>query len=141
MVDIVGDAHAVVQAVEVVDGGEDVVHGDGAADEAVVVLLQGLLLAGLVQALVQNGAQLGKADLLVDAALGNVKAEEALSVHGAVGDDLDFLLVDGQVSHAHAGGLGGLGHLAGDLLAGGNEQLAGEGSPKFSECIICHRST
>ena len=54
MVDVIGHANAVVQTVQVVDGGEDVIHGDGAADQLIVTLFQQLLLlfhiaVGLIQ--------------------------------------------------------------------------------------------
>ena len=44
MVDIIGGANAVTQTVQVVDGGQDVLHGDGAADQLVVVAAEHFLL-------------------------------------------------------------------------------------------------
>ena len=69
MVDIIGGADAVAQTVQVVDRGQDIVDGDGTANEQVVILLQALhdlLGAGGV---IKDLAQLLEAAALVDAAL------------------------------------------------------------------------
>ncbi len=127
VVDVIGDPDAVIQPVEVVDRGEDIVHPHGAADELVAVLgQQGLLLLGVAR-LIEDGADAVKADTLVDAAGGDVEIEEVRGVHRAVGDDLALLAVELEIHDADAGGLGGLGARAVDALAGGDEQLAGEG--------------
>ena len=44
VVDVVGRADTVAKAQQVVDGSEDVIDGDGAADQNIVILAQQLLL-------------------------------------------------------------------------------------------------
>ena len=124
MVDVVGGAKAVAQVVQIVHRGEDVVHRHRLGNKLVVVSAQKLLLLLHVLRLVQNGAQLGKADALVDAALGRVEREELLRVHRAVGEHLHFPVVHRQVHKAHARGLGGCGGLLGHLFARCHQQLA-----------------
>ena len=132
MVDLVGGAHAVVQAQHVVDRGEDIVHRDGAADQLVAVFAQQLLLLLRVGGGVQDLADAGQAGALVDAGLLlHVEAEEGLGVHTAVGDDdeghrVPHLLVDQHLDAGDAGGVDLLGLGAVDLLAVCDQQLAGQ---------------
>ena len=141
MVDIIGGADAVAQTVQVVDRGQDIVDGDGTANEQVVILLQALhdlLGAGGV---IKDLAQLLEAAALVDAALldihtlecGVVAVDDGLCVHAAVGDDLDLVglilhgIIDLQHDQIHAGSIDLLSQLAVDLLVGLDKDLAGEG--------------
>ena len=127
MVDIVGGADAVAQAIQVVDGGQDIGDGEGAADQLVVVAAEQLLLLFGIAGGVQDLAQLFKGAALVDAALLHVKGEERLGVHAAVGDDLDRLAFDGDGDQVDTGGVGLLGLGAGDLLPCLDQQFAGQG--------------
>ena len=133
MVDFVGGADAVVQTDEVADGSKDVVHGDGAADQHVMVAAQQFLLLLGIGGGIQDLADLGKGSTLVDAARLHVEAEEGLGIHAAVGDNDDrggvFVLAlhpDGDAGHAGGIDLGGL--IVGDLLALGGQQFAGQRS-------------
>ena len=89
-----------------------------------MVFAQQFLLLVHILRLVQNGAQPGKADALVDAALGRVERKELFRVHRAVGEHLHFLAVHRQVHQAYARGLGGGGRLFAHLFARGGQQLA-----------------
>ena len=128
MVDIVAHADAEVQAVQVVDRGEDIVHGHGGADQQIVVLFQQLLLLGLIAGLLQNAAQLGKAYALVDAGFLYIKVKEGLGIHSAVGNHLHLVLANAQHHHGNTGAVGSLGGLTGDLFALGDENFTGERS-------------
>ena len=77
MVDVIGGADAVAQAVQIVDGRQDVGHGDGAADELVVVAAQQLLLLFHIRSGVEDLLDLLKGAALVDAALLDIEGEEA----------------------------------------------------------------
>ena len=127
MVDVVHRAHAVAQAVQVVDGCENIIHGDCFADETVTVFLQQLPLLVHIAGLVQDGAQFAEIDALVDAAFGCVKGEEIVGGNRAVGDDLDLLVVQRQIHQAHARFFGGHGSFRTDLFAGSAQQLARQG--------------
>ena len=134
VVDIIGGADAVAQAVQVVDGRQDVGDGDGAADQLVVVAAQHFLLFFHVRGGVQDLLDLVEGAALVDAALLHVEGEEALCIHTAIGDDLDLLglllqrILDLQHDQIHTGVVRLLGHLAGDLGTGLDQQLAGQRS-------------
>ena len=128
MVDIIGGANAVAQTVQVVDGGQDVLHGDGAADQLVMVAAEHFLLLLHIGGGVEDLLDLIKGAALVDAALLDIKGEEALCVHTAVGDDLDLLALDAQNNGIHTGSICLLGQLTGDLAIGLNDDLAGQGS-------------
>ena len=128
MVDVIGGADAVAQAVQIVDGRQDVGHGDGAADELVVVAAQQLLLLFHIRSGVEDLLDLLKGAALVDAALLDVEGEEALSVNTAIGDDLDLLALDVQHDDVDAGVVSGLSHLTGDLGILLDEQFAGQRS-------------
>ena len=132
MVDLIGGADAVVKAQQVVDGGKDVIDGDGAADQNIVVLAQQLLLLFHIGGGVEDLADLGKVGALIDTGLGlDVEAEEVLGVDAAVGDDNErtgllalLLNEDGNAGNTGVIDLLGLGHV--DLLALGGQQLAGQ---------------
>ena len=128
MVDIIGGANAVAQTVQVVDGGQDVLHSDGAADQLVMVAAEHFLLLLHIGGGVEDLLDLIKGAALVDAALLDIKGEEALCVHTAVGDDLDLLALDAQNNGIHTGGICLLGQLTGDLALGLNDDLASQGS-------------
>ena len=128
MVDVIGGADAVAQAVQIVDGRQDVGHGDGAADELVVVAAQQLLLLFHIRSGVEDLLDLLKGAALVDAALLDIEGEEALSVNTAIGDDLDLLALDVQHDDVDAGVVSGLSHLTGDLGILLDEQFAGQRS-------------
>ncbi|CDC29576.1 uncharacterized protein BN792_01787 [Faecalibacterium sp. CAG:82] len=144
VVDIIGGADAVAQAVQVVDGSQNVGHGDRTADQLVVVAAQHLFLLFHIGSGVQDLLDLVKGAALVDAALLDVKGEEALCVHTAVGDDLDVLLtllegiVHGQDDNIHTGGIGFLSQLAADLGASLHDQLPGQGSHDVLSGNITH---
>ena len=126
VVDVVGLADAVGQAVEVVDGGEDIVHHDVLGDQHVDVLADGVL-QGLALELLAQLLHVAAVHQLLDAHLGGVKVDVAADVHHAVGEDAHVLAVHLQqhADHAGVGDLAGL--VAGDDLAGLGQQLAGEG--------------
>ena len=132
MVDIIGGTNAVAQTVQVVDGGQDVLHGDGAADQLVVVAAEHFLLLLHIGGGVEDLLDLIKGAALVDAALLHVEGEEALCVHTAVGDDLDLLglflqgVLHLQHDQVHTGVVGLLSHLAGDLGIGLDQHFAGQ---------------
>ena len=128
MVDVIGGADAVAQAVQIVDGRQDVGHGDGAADELVVVAAQQLLLLFHIRSGVEDLLDLLKGAALVDAALLDIEGEEALSVNTAIGDDLDLLALDVQHDDIDAGVVSGLSQLTGDLGILLDEQFAGQRS-------------
>ena len=128
MVDVIGGADAVAQAVQIVDGRQDVGHGDGAADELVVVAAQHLLLLFHIRSGVEDLLDLLKGAALVDAALLDIEGEEALSVNTAIGDDLDLLALDVQHDDIDAGVVSGLSQLTGDLGILLDEQFAGQRS-------------
>ena len=142
MVDLIGDTDAVIQADQVVDGGKDIVHRDGAADQHVMVLAQQFLLLLGVRGGIKNLADLGKVGALVDTALGlHIKAEEGLRIHTAVGDDDDrrALLALALHQHDNAGHTGGI-DLVGfggvDLLPFGNQQFAGQGGDDILGSLV-----
>ena len=124
MIDIVDRPHAVRKAVQIVDGSQNIVHRNRLADELIAVFLQKLLLLVHVARLVQNGAQRGKIDALVDAARGGLERKEVVRVHNAVGNDLYFLILQREKYNAHTGGLGCGRRLGADLFARGAEQFA-----------------
>ena len=132
MVDIIGGADAVAQTVQVVDGSQNVGHGNGTADQLVVVAAQHLLLLFHIRSGIKDLLDLVEGAALVDAALLHVEGEEALCVHAAVGDDLDLLglflqgVLDLQHDQVHTGVVGLLSHLAGDLGIGLDQHLAGQ---------------
>ena len=142
MVDLIGHADAVVETQQVVDRSKDVVNGDGAADQNIVVLAQQLLLLLHIGGGVEDLADLGKVSTLVDAGLLlNIEAEEVLGIDTAVGDDDEGMrlltLVLDQNDHAgNTGGIDllGLGHI--DLLALGGQQLAGQGGDDILSRLI-----
>ena len=128
MVDVIGGAQALGQAVHIVDGGEDVVHGDVVGHQVGLAGAQGVLELCLALGGLQDFSQHTVADALVDAALGlGVEVHVLLDVHHAVGDDFDFLLPHGDNSHHDAGIVHGVGHFLGDGLAGLAHQLARRG--------------
>ncbi len=126
VVDVVGLADAVRQAVEVVDGGEHVVHHDVLGDQDVDVLADGVL-QGLAFKLLAQQLHVAAVDQLLDAHLGGVKVDVVADVHHAVGEDAHVLAVGLQRhgDHAGVGDLAGL--VAGDDLARLGQQLPGEG--------------
>ena len=132
MVDLIGGADAVIKAQQVVDGGKDVIDGNGTADQNIMVLAQQLLLLLHIGGGVEDLADLGKVGALIDTGLGlDVEAEEVLGVDAAVGDDNErtgllalLLNEDGNAGNAGVIDLLGLGHV--DLLALGGQQLAGQ---------------
>ena len=132
VVDIIGGADAVAQAVQVVDGSQNVGHGNGTADQLVVVAAQHFLLLFHIRSGIEDLLDLVEGAALVDAALLHVEREEALCVHAAVGDDLDLLglflqgVLDLQHDQVHTGVVGLLSHLAGDLGIGLDQHLAGQ---------------
>ena len=133
MVNLVRGADAVVKTQQIVDRCKDIVNGDGAADQNIVVLAQQLLLLLDIGGGVENLADFRKVGALVDASLSlNIEAEELLCVHAAVGDNdkgagLLALLLDQDDNAGNTGGVNllGLGHR--NLLTLGGQQLAGQG--------------
>ena len=132
VVDIIGGADAVAQAVQVVDGSQNVGHGNGAADQLVVVAAQHFLLLFHIRSGIEDLLDLVEGAALVDAALLHVEGEEALCVHAAVGDDLDLLglflqgVLHLQHDQVHTGVVGLLSHLTGDLGIGLDQHFAGQ---------------
>ena len=107
VVDVVRGAHAEGQAVEVVDGRHNVVHGDmlghqlvhAVTDEVEKVLLaQGIGLP-LVQQLLEHPA----AHLFGDAGLGGVEVHKLGHVHHAVREHLYHMHAGVEVVHLHHG--------------------------------------
>ena len=99
-----------------------------------MVAAQHFLLFFHVRGGVQDLLDLVEGAALVDAALLHVEGEEALCIHTAIGDDLDLLglllqrILDLQHDQIHTGVVRLLGHLAGDLGTGLDQQLAGQRS-------------
>ena len=129
VVDVVGAAHTVGHADQVVDRSEDVVHRDVLGQKRVALVLNGKfpVLFGpvLFLCLLQHRAEGGEVDLFLDAHRARIEIHEAGHVGRAVGEDLEFLAVDHQnrfVDRA-VGDLMGSG--AGQDLAGHGQDLAG----------------
>ena len=93
VVDIIGGADAVAQAVQIVDGSQNVGHGNGTADQLVVVAAQHFLLLFHIRSGIEDLLDLVEGAALVDAALLDIEGEEALSVNTAIGDDLATTLL------------------------------------------------
>ncbi len=126
MVDVVRLADAVGQAVEVVDGGEDVVDDDVLGDQHVDVLADGVL-ERLALVLLGERAHDDAAHELLHAELSGVEVDIAADIHHAVGEHAHVLAVDAQRhgEHARVGDPARVG--AGEHLPGLVQQLAGEG--------------
>ena len=129
VVDVVRGADVVGQTVQVVDGGHDVGHGDVVGDQLLLGAADRFLqLAALV--LLQQLAQHGEGDHLVDAHLRGVEAGEggeALLVHHVVGEYHHQLAVHVHHSPVHTSVVQLLGPLPGENLASLGDDLAGEG--------------
>ena len=69
VIDVVGVANAVSYAVEVVDGGEDIVDGDDVRNKLVSLLAKHILELLLTLSGVEDLAEQLEADVLADAAL------------------------------------------------------------------------
>ncbi len=127
MVDIVRLANAVRQAVEVVDGGKDVVRNDVLGDQDVDVLADGVLESLALKTLHQL-AHVDPVHEFLDTHLGGVKVDKAADIHHAVGEHANDLAALQLEHHADDAGVGDLARLvAGDDGAGLGEDLAGEG--------------
>src|SRR5699024_4618789 len=131
VVDLVGGADAVVKAEEVADRSEDIVNGDGAADQRVTVAAQKLLLFLRVRGGVKDLADFSKGGALIDAAFFHIKAEERLGVNAAVRNDdhRGRFLVLALHQNGDAGDAGAVDLLrlfGRDLFALGGEQFAGQ---------------
>ena len=126
MVDVVLDAHAVGQAVQVVDGSHDVGHGDVVGDQVLQAPADGLSqLVALV--LLQQLAQDGEGHHLVHPHLGGVEVHKVLQADHVVGEDHDFLAVHVHNGPVDALGVQLLGPLPAQDLAGLGQHLAGAG--------------
>ncbi len=126
VVDVVGGAHPVGQAVEVVDGRHDVVHDDVLGNEVVDALLHGLLelLAGVI---LEQLLEHGEAYLLTDAALLRIKVHELGHIHHVIGEYFDLHAVELQYNLVDALVVQLVGPLTGEHLAGLGDDLAGHG--------------
>ena len=132
VVDVVGRADVVTEAVEIVDGRQNVVHGDMIGHQLRSAGGDHFLQCVLVVAAgFENFAQHAVAHALADAAFGHVEIDILVNVDHAVGDDLDLALLTvlfhGDKRFAHAG----IFHLqragAVDGLTRFRHQLAGVG--------------
>ena len=126
MVDVVLLAYAVSQAVEVVDGGKDIVDDDVLGDEVVDIVGDGLLelLAGV---LLEQLAEDDEADFLFHADLGGVEIDKILESDHTVGEHshiLAALELEVHVDNTAARDL--FRHLAGDDGPGVGNDLARE---------------
>ncbi len=128
MVDVVQGAEAHREAVEVIDGGEDVVDHDVARDE--VVQAGADLLPALVVRLagIEDLLQHAETHALADAALGlRVEINVFRDVDHAAGDDPDVLVPDLHRDGGDARVVHPLGLFAGDRGAGLGHHLARRG--------------
>ena len=129
VVDVVRLADAAGQAVQVVDGGKDVVQNDVLGQQQ-VHLIQDLLAQLVPGILLGQATQQDAAHLLLDAQVGGVQVdahlpEEFAHVDHAVGEDADGLALHVQVHLRHAGVLERVGPGAGQGLPRLGQQLAG----------------
>ena len=134
VVDVVHIADAVEEAELVADGGNDVVHQHVLGHELIGGLLKRLtegqsVLAHAVQKRDQRGHMhaLGKAHvafLVLGVEVGVVVGEEGLEVGEVVADDAHFAAIRLHHDLVDAGVLGALSRVAGDDLAGGDENFA-----------------
>ena len=137
VVDVVDLAQVVEQAELVGDGGHDVVHEHVLGHQVLLGLPERLVqgravLLDLLQQLDEGGHvdPLGEADLrlvVLRQQLGVVALHEGLDEGEVVADDVELLVVHAHANHVDARVLDGLGHLAGDRLAGRRDDLACEG--------------
>ena len=126
MVDIVRGADAHGHAVQVVDGGHDVVHNDVLGNQVVYPVGDGVLPAVGGNGL-QHFLQDREMHLLPDAVLLGVEVHEGVHPDHVVGEHLDVGVadLDDSLVDALAAQLVSLG--AGDELAGHDQNLAGHG--------------
>ena len=126
MVYIVGLAYTVAEAVEVVDGGENIVGNDVLGNENVDILTDGVF-KGLALVLLAQLLHNDAADLFPYAELGGVEVHIAGDVDHAVGEHTDGLAVDLQ-QNVNDAGVGYLARLVtAEDLAGIGKYLTGEG--------------
>ena len=128
MVDIVRGADIVRQAVEIVDGGKDIVDRDVLGDQVVtageqLLLEHILILAALFKHLHEDGVL----DLLIDAAVFKLfpgQIDKRSDIDHAVADHLDLNALGIQIGLRNAVLLDLVRLLAGDNLAGLGQNLA-----------------
>ena len=126
MVDVIGGAHAIGQAVEVVDRSQDIVHNDVLGNQLIHILPDGIQqLLALV--LFHQLAQHGEAHPLIDAQLFLVAIHKVVEPHHVVGEGLDLFALHIQIGHRNALLLDEGGLLPGEHLAGSGQYFAGEG--------------
>ena len=131
VVDFIGHADAMVKAQQVVDGSKDIVNGNGAADELIMILGQQFFLLFRIGGSIQNLTDFGEGSALVDAAFLHVKAEETLGIDTAVGehDHIDRILALALHDNSNAGNTGVINFnslFVADALALGGQQFAGQ---------------
>ena len=126
MVDIVRGADAHGHAVQVVDGGHDVVHNDVLGNQVVDPVGDGFLPAVGRDGL-QHFLQNREMHLLPDAVFLGVKVHEGVHIDHVVGEHLDIGIadLDDSLVDALAAQLMGLG--AGDEFPGHDQNFAGHG--------------
>ena len=132
MVDVVLVAHAVSQAVEIVDGGQDVVHRD-VLGKQIVQPIRHCLLQLLAGILLQQLLEDRDTDTLGDTHFLGVEVHEGGHVHHVVGKDLDgrAFHVDNRLVDAPGSQM--LRLFTGEDLARLGQDLTGPG--------VCHRGS
>ena len=125
VVDVIGCAHAVGQAVQVVDGCQDVIHDDVFGDQLIHAGADRFqqVVAGV---LFHQLAQHGKTHPLIDAQLFFIAVHKIVEPDHIVGEDFDFSSVHIQIGHGdallfHLGGL-----FPGQHFAGAGQHFAGQ---------------
>ena len=129
MVDIIGLAYAVGKAVEVVDGGKNIVGDDVLGDEDVDVLAHGVL-ESLALVLLAQALHDDTADVFLNAQLLQLFLGEggvAADVDHAVGEHAHLLAVGDEVDVNDAGVGNGPRVVAAEYFSGLEEYLAGKG--------------
>ena len=126
VVNVVGRAHAHSHAVQIVDGGHDIIHNDVVGNQVGVTLGNGVFPA-VGRNGFQHFLQHGEVNLLGDAVLLGVKIHEARHLHHVVGEDLDVVVadLDDRLVDALPAQLVSLG--TGDELAGHDQNFTGHG--------------
>ena len=128
MVGVVGVADIVGQAVQIVDGGQDVVGDDVLRDQLVDPVpdhfLQGLFIP---RGVAEDGFQHREVDLFVDADRLGIEVHESLQIHHVVGEHHHVVTFHVQKDAGNAAAFQEIGPLAGQGLSRFGDQLAGHG--------------
>jgi len=99
MVDVVDVADVVAEAVEIVDGREDIIHNDMVGHQLAGTFADGLPAVLLRLVVFQDLLEDREADPFVDAQLPAVEIDEAADVHHTIRNDLDFAALAVVVHH------------------------------------------